>query len=133
MFELNDEEWHILQGIPREDVVELAICLDMAPSKEVDARQLLGMCIPRLLRLLQERGVPLTRYDAADLEELAPDERATLGRIMGLTGSTSTRALLRSGARASKTYQREPALQPVVYMLASLWRPLLRHASSQEV
>ncbi len=80
---------------------------------------------------MQREG--LRRQVEAFLEELAPDQRATLGRIMGLTGSASTRALLRSGARASKSYQREPALQPVVYMLASLWRPLLRHASSQEV
>ena len=122
-FALTDSESQQLSYVPIDDLVDLAVELDMAPPSDVDRLGLLTDCIPRLLELGRSKGLPFSKYDADDLEELNQDHRQALASAMGW--SSDVRSMLKAGAKVYKTYS---SRSQVALLLPSLLKPLARYA-----
>ncbi len=122
-FALTDSESQQLSYVPVDDLVDLATELDMAPPADVDRLGLLTDCIPRLLEHGRRDGLPFSKYDADDLQELPQDHRQALASALGW--DADVRSMLKAGA---KVYKNTPARSQVALLLPSLLKPLARYA-----
>jgi len=131
-FSLEDPEYALVQNVPAEDLISLAADLDMIPPAEIDRRALIEACVPRMLaRARKDGGIPLSKYDAQDVEALSPDQLAVLATLQGTR--TSARAVLRAGARIYRIREknRMTRTDPYAYFIPLLLVPLLRLASRE--
>ena len=130
-FRLLDEEWALLTSLPVDDLVALAADLDVVIPHDVDRRELLERCIPLLVELAEREGLPFSKYDGPDLDELPTAQLTAIGRLLGLHGTMTSRAIVRTGQRKwrrnkARTSQAIPMVLPV------LLGPVARYASERD-
>lgn len=130
-FELLEPEWELVRNVPLSDLIELAADLGVILPEEVDRRQLVVISLPYLLERARDDGLPLSKYDAPDIEALPPEDLAMVAELQGLKPSASVRAVMRAGAKVTKTYARNRPNNPYPYMLPLLLGTLLRFARSE--
>jgi hypothetical protein len=129
-FRLLDEEWALLTSLPVDDIVALAADLDVVIPHDVDRRELLERCIPLLFQLAEKEGLPFSKYDGPDLDELPAPHLTAIGRLLGIRGQVTVRAVLRIGQRKwrrnkARTSEAIPMVLPV------LLGPVARYASER--
>ena len=125
-FQFTSEEWSALAALPDDDVVRLATHLDFAPPEEIDARQLLEQCMPKLVDELEKNGIPLTKYDHDDLTAFDERQRRALAHLLRLRGTPSVRTLVRAGTRVTRSYQKKMLNDAIPYMVPLLLTPVVR-------
>ena len=67
----------MFQNAPEDDLVDLAIDLDVPVPEEIDLAGMLDSVVRNLADLGKREGLPFSRYDQEDLEQLTgrPDRR----------------------------------------------------------
>jgi len=125
-FQFTEPEWTAIRSLPVDDVIQLATHLDLAPPEDIDKRQVLERCIPRLVDRLQRDGIPLTKYDTEDIQALTEPQRRAMGRLLGLRGTPSARSILRSGVKVTRAYQKQVLNDTIPYMTPILLGPIIR-------
>ena len=129
-FELTPSEIKHLEFVPNKEFADLAADLSLIPDSDIDRKKLIEALVPRLLHLGRREGLPFSKYDAEDLDNLPTRHREALARAMGW--SSSTRAILRAGRKVYKTYTKERMTSQVPIMLPLLLPILARHADEVE-
>jgi hypothetical protein len=130
-FELLDEEWELVRRVPVDDLIMLAAALDIVLPAEIDARALVGHCIPRLVAHARRGGLPFSKYDLDDLQELSPDHLQVLAVIQGLRPNAGVNEVLKVGERVYRSLQGgRNGLHPIAYMVPILLTPTLRCAQA---
>lgn len=119
----------MLANMPENDIVELAAELSVSVPETIQREELMQKVIVELARHVRVNGLPLSRYDADDLEALSPVELAGLARMVGV--SASVPELLKAGKRAYKAYRNRKATSPIPLMVPTLLAPLARYAASK--
>ncbi len=125
-FVLTEQETLGLDFLPDKDLADWAVDLDMMPAEEIDRRELLEKLVPRLLNLARREGLPFSKYDAQDLDELPEAHRQALARAMGW--KTETRAMIKAGEKIWKVYRKNRPGSQIPLMLPVLLKPLARFA-----
>ncbi|MCB9758641.1 MAG: hypothetical protein H6739_02275 [Alphaproteobacteria bacterium] len=125
-FALTDAEYQPLELLAEVDLADLAIELDMIPDEVIDRRGLLDELVPRLLDRARAEGLPFSKYDADDLEELPTEHRAALARCMGWPAEVT--AMLKAGGRVYKVYRKSRRNSQIPLLLPILLKPLARWA-----
>lgn len=126
-FRLQDTEWALVQHLPTQDLVDLAADLDVIIPAEVDKRELVELCVPRIVERGLANGLPFSKYDEEDLRALAPDALAALARIQGV--GPEVHAVLKAGEKVYRVIERDrKGSDPVALLLPSLLPPVMRHA-----
>lgn len=119
----------MLANMPENDIVELAAELSVTVPETIQREELMQKVIVELARHVRVHGLPLSRYDADDLEALSPVELAGLARMVGV--SASVPELLKAGKRAYKAYRNRKATSPIPLMVPTLLAPLARYAAAK--
>lgn len=129
-FLLTEEEYARVATFPEEDLVELAVELDIPVAERVDHRELLSRCVVCIAELAAREGLPFSNYDREDLEALSPARRRALTRQLGLGDEIST--ILKSGRKVYRMYNKQRPRSQVPLVLPSLLEPLCRYLVSAE-
>ena len=127
--ELTPTERQILGNIPESELAELAAELSIAVPDRIDGPTLATQCIVALAQLARTEGLPLSRYDQADLEDLDPNELQALAELCGFP--TDIPGMLKSGSKVYKTWRRSRPRSPIALLLPSFLAPLARYAAAQ--
>ncbi len=130
---LTDTEWGFLHAMPEQDLVELAVELDLLVPERIEARALLEECLPLLLDRARVEGLPFSRYDLEDLAELPDAHRRAIARLQGLADDASPDRIVRAGEKVYRTYQKLRPRSAVALLLPSLLPALARLASERAV
>lgn len=130
--DLLPEERALLARVPERDLAEMAVDLDVLLDAEIDRDRLLQQCLLALLDRAEREGLPLSKYDADDLEALPPDELEALGRHIGLSGRITVRAMLRQGRKTWRVYRKHRPKSPTALLVPLLLRPLARAAMARQ-
>ena len=125
-FVLTDQETLGLDFLPDKDLADWAVDLDMMPAEQIDRRELLEELVPRLMKLAQREGLPFSKYDAQDLDELPAEHRKALAAAMGW--KTDTRSMIKAGEKVWKVYRKNRPGSQIPLMLPVLLKPLARFA-----
>lgn len=128
-FSLRQDEWALLERVPREDLIQFVAELDMIiPAGEIDRRALFELAVPKVVARVREEGIPLTKYDREDLEALAPNELTALCTLVGVR-RPSVSGLMKAGAKAYKSRQKvKQGSDPYAYMIPILLTSVIRCA-----
>jgi len=126
-FALNPDEMKALIFVPDQELAALAADLSLLVDEEIDRKAMVEAMLPRLLAVAKMEGLPFSKYDADDLEELPTMHREALAKAMGW--STSVRAMLRAGGKVYKIYRKERTNSQIPLMLPLLLPMLARYAS----
>ncbi len=125
---LTDSELSNFSALPETDLVDLAIELDIPVGETIDRAELLSQAIRSLAALARREGLPLSRYDRDDIEDLDPDHRRALGRLLDAGGDTAS--ILRAGRKVFKRYTRNAPKSQIPLFLPMLLPALARHVAS---
>ncbi|MFT7521329.1 MAG: hypothetical protein ACI9MC_003480 [Kiritimatiellia bacterium] len=130
-FEIRDDELALIELVTDEDILALAADLDLLLDAQVQRRSLVERCILALLDRAQDEGLPFSKYDEQDLEDLPTDRLHALGELMGIRGKITVRTVLKSGIRTYRKYQKNRPNSPTAMLLPSLLGPLTRAAAER--
>lgn len=128
---LNDDEWGFLGAIPEQDLVELAIDLDILVDAEIDHRELTGRCIQRIIESAPNDGLPFSKYDRDDLAALPAAHRRAIAELVGLRRDAGVDKIVRAGTKTWKAWQKRGHGQAIALLLPSMLRALARIAAEQ--
>ena len=129
-FRLTAEEYDMVAALPIDDLVDFAIELDIPVGEEFDRIGLYARCIESLAGLAAREGLPFSHYDKEDLLALPPAHRQALTRQLALADSVE--AILKSGRKVYKFYNKRRRRSQIPLMLPLLLRPLCRYLAEQE-
>ncbi len=124
-FRLTDEEYRMVAALPEEDLVDLAVELDIPVGEAFDRRDVLGLCVVSLADLAGREGLPLSDYDREDLENLPAGWRAALAGRLGVSDSVDS--IIRNGRKTYRMYNRKRSRSQVPLVLPSLLNAVCRH------
>lgn len=125
-FTLTEAEWRLLSSVSVDDLVELAVELDVLAPEEIDRRALLERCVPLIVERAREEGLPFSKYDADDLRTLSPELLTALGRLQGLKGEVTVDSVLKAGRKVYRQYQKHRRNSTVALLLPSLLSAVAR-------
>lgn len=128
-FQLTDEEYGLVASLPEEDLVDLAVELDIPVGEVIDRRSVLDLCVVGFGELAKREGLPFSDYDREDLEQLPGAHRSALAHRLGVSDNVS--AILKSGRKLYKTYRRSRERSQVPLVLPALLGPICRHLAEQ--
>ena len=126
----------MFQNAPEDDLVDLAIDLDVPVPEEIDLAGMIDSVVRNLADLGKREGLPFSRYDKEDLEQLAEMERSAIAKLNGVDpnadANTQIAGLLKTGAKIYKTYRKTRPKSPIPLYLPMLLSPLARHLVNGE-
>lgn len=125
-FELTDEEYALVVGLPLESVVDLAAELDILAPEQIDRRALIGECVIALVAHGRKEGLPFSKYDQDDLEALDAEDLRAIASVVGTAATVS--AVLKHGAVVYRSYQSRRSDHPIPLMLPTLLTAVARAA-----
>jgi len=128
---LKPEERALLEQVPAKDLAEMAMDLDVLLDAEIDRDKLLEQCLDALLERAGREGLPLSKYDADDLEALPEPHLQALGAHMGLRRVT-VKTLLRQGAKTWRQYRKHRPKSQVALLVPLFLAPLAREAHARQ-
>ena len=133
---LTPEELSMFKNAPEDDLVDLAIDLDVPVPEEIDLAGMLDAVVRNLADLGKREGLPFSRYDQEDLEQLSELERSAIARLNGVDPNADTNTqisgLLKTGAKIYKTYRKTRPKSQIPLYLPMLLSPLARHLVNGE-
>ena len=132
---LNSDELAIFENAPEDDLVDLAIDLDVMVPNEIVRAQLLSACVKSLRDLAQREGLPFSPYDAEDLDALTQDELDGVARLCGIQPGKKAETIermLKAGKKVYKIYRKHRKRSQVPLYLPMLLAPLARLVATGE-
>ena len=117
-------ELEMLGNIPDADLVSLAAELDILVPEEIDREQLAGRCLVAIAERAQKEGLPFSRFDRADLEDLQPHELAAIAKLC--KAKPTVDHVLKKGGKIYRWYAKRRPRSQVAILLPSLLVPLAR-------
>ena len=121
----------MFQNAPEDDLVDLAIDLDVPVPEEIDLAGMLDSIVRNLADLGKREGLPFSRYDQEDLEQLEQTERSAIAKLNGVDPSadvdTQISGLLKTGARSTRRTERRgqsPKYHCIYPCSCRLWRDI---------
>ena len=133
---LTPDELAMFQNAPEDELVDLAIDLDVPVPEEIDLGSMLDSMVRNLAALAEREGLPFSRYDREDLEQLGEMERSAISRLNGVdhTGSANKQisGLLKTGSKVYKVYRKTRPKSQIPMYLPMLLAPLARHLVNGE-
>lgn len=127
---LTPDELALFANYPETDLVDLAADLDMAVPETINRGEILVHAIVSIAQIARTEGLPLSRFDRADLEALPPELLQALARLCGT--DPTVKALLKLGAKVYKTYRKQRPHSQVPMVLPMLLPALARYALRTE-
>ena len=128
---LTPEEVAMFRNAPEEELVDLAIDLDVPVPEEIDLDGMLDAVVRSLAALGEREGLPFSVYDKDDLELLSETERSAIARLNGVKEDASSSAqisgLLKTGGKIYKMYRKTRPKSQIPMYLPMLLAPLARH------
>jgi len=128
---LTPEEVAMFRNVPEEELVDLAIDLDVPVPEEIDLEGMLDALVRNLAALGEREGLPFSRYDKDDLELLNETERGAIAKLNGVKQNVATSVqisgLLKSGGKIYKMYRKTRPKSQIPMYLPMLLAPLARH------
>ena len=112
--------------LPDSELADLAIELDMIPGSEIKPKRLLSDIVGRILELAQAEGLPFSKYDREDIENLPKEHFQALAQAMNWPADID--GFLKKGRKVYKYYQKHRRRSQVAIMLPLLLGALARHA-----
>ena len=134
-FQLTPEEIAMFDNAPEDDLVDLAIDLDVAVPDEIIRANLVNACVKSLRDLAQREGLPFSAYDADDLDALSQDELDGVARLCGIEPAQKPETIermLKAGKKVYKIYRKHRTRSQVPLYLPMLLAPLARLVASGE-
>ncbi len=129
-FSLTEEEYALVAGLPEEDLVDLAAELSITVDESIDHRSLLSRCVVEIANLAGTEGLPFSEYDRHDITDLPDTYRRALAARLGV--KNDVKAILKSGRKIYKLYNRDRKRSQVPLVLPSILLPLCRHLSNSD-
>ena len=121
----------MFRNAPEEELVDLAIDLDVPVPEEIDLDGMLDAVVRSLAALGEREGLPFSVYDKDDLELLSETERSAIARLNGVKEDASSSAqisgLLKTGGKIYKMYRKTRPKSQIPMYLPMLLAPLARH------
>lgn len=130
-FAFHEDEYAPLAALPVEGVVDLAAELDLVAPEKIDRRALLEQCVEALVAHARTNGLPFSKYDADDLNELSAEDLEAIGRLQGIRGRVTVNAILRSGKKVYRSYSAKRIDHPIPLMLPMLLSAVARAARAR--
>ncbi len=127
--EFTVHERQLLANIPEIDLAEMAAELSIAVPSRIDRVSLGARCVVALAQMARTEGLPFSRFDRGDLEELSPEELTALANLCGYPPSID--GMLKGGKRIYKNWQRTRPRSPIALLLPTFLAPLARYAVAQ--
>jgi hypothetical protein len=130
---LTPQELAMFDHAPEDDLVDLAIELDVVVPDDIVRAQFLNAVVRNLRDLAAREGLPLSPYDAEDLQDLPPEHLDALARLCSLTPGKKAETielLLKAGKKVYKVYRKQRSRSQVPMYLPMLLSPLARLAST---
>ncbi len=124
-FQLTDEEYRLVASLPEEDLIDLAVELDIPVGEVIDRRSVLNLCVVGFGDLAGREGLPFSEYDQEDLEQLPASHRSALATRLGVRDSVG--AILKSGRKLYKVYRRSRTRSQVPLVLPAMLGPVCRN------
>ena len=124
-FDFSEREWELLKGLPVRQIVELAADLEIVAPAEIDRRNLLSLCVPRIVARARVEGLPFSKYDREDLEALPPELLAAIADLQQVR-TPSVNNVIRAGERVYRRYQNERPASPVAMCLPMMLTAVAR-------
>ena len=128
---LTPEELSMFQNVPEDELVDLAIDLDVPVPEEIDLEGMLSAVVRNLASLGQREGLPFSRYDREDLEQLGELERGAIAKLNGVDpnakASVQISGLLKTGQKIYKMYRKTRPKSQIPMYLPMLLNPLAHH------
>ena len=128
---LTPEELAMFKNLPEEELVDLAVDLDVPVPEEIDLKGMLATVIHQLADLGEREGLPYSDYDAEDLAALNEFELRAIANLNGIDRhadrKTTIRGLLKSGKKIYKVYRKTRPKSQIPMYLPMLLAPLARH------
>lgn len=126
---LTTEELAMFDNAPEDDLVDLAIDLDVLVPDEIVRAQLLSACVQSLRELAEREGLPFSPYDAEDLRALSPDELNAVARLCGHVPGEQEETIermLKAGKKVYKIYRKHRRRSQIPLYMPMLLAPLAR-------
>lgn len=128
---LTPNELAMFEHAPEDELVDLAIDLDVPVPAEIDRSGLLDACVRSLADLGEREGLPFSDYDRADLEELREYEFNAIAALNGvnpdLDKTKKVQLLLKSGKKRYKVWRKTRIKSQIPIYLPMLLAPLARY------
>ena len=118
---LTPDELTMFAQAPEDELVDLAIDLDVPVPAEIDRAGLLSACVRNLADLGEREGLPFSDYDKDDLEELGDYELNAIAALNGIDGNLEkqkkVQLLLKKGKKIYKIWRKaRPKSQIPIYL-----------------
>ncbi|MGB0640349.1 MAG: hypothetical protein ACPGTU_13490 [Myxococcota bacterium] len=128
---LSPEELIMFGRAPEDEIVDLAIDLDVPVPEQIDLAGLLSECVRNLATLGRAEGLPYSPYDREDLENLTDIERSAIAGLNGvdpkLDSAQQIDRILKTGKKIYKTYKKNRPNSQIPLYLPMLLAPLARY------
>jgi len=132
---LTPEELSMFENAPEDDLVDLAIDLNVMIPDEIVRPQLLSACVRSLRDLAQSEGLPFSPYDKEDLTQLPQEELDAVARLCGVTPGQhpeTVKRMLKHGKKVYKVYRKHRKRSQIPLYMPMLLAPLARFVTRGE-
>ena len=127
---VTDADWPTLANIPEDDLVDMAAELSILVPAKIDRRTIIDKCIWAILERAGEEGLPFSKYDRFDLEDLPPAHLQALGATCGVSGEVTPDAMIKAGRKVYKRLQKSRKPSAVALLLPTLL-PIVARTAAQ--
>ena len=127
---VTEAEWESLARLPVRELLEFAADLGLLVPAVVDERVLMEQCLTTLCVWIGEHGLPVSKYDREELENLPKRHLRALGRLIGVE-KISVQRLIRDGTRLVNKLGRTTEYESVVMMLPMLLTIIARYVDER--
>jgi hypothetical protein len=128
-------ELSMFRNAPEDELVDLAVDLDVPVPEEINLGGLLDACVRNLAALGKREGLPLSDYDQDDLMALSEAELRAISTLNGVDAieDESKRVLLtiKSGKKIYKMWRKTRPKSQIPMYLPMLLSALARHLVSE--
>lgn len=128
---LTSKELAMFENAPEDELVDLAIDLDVPIPAEIDRTGLLNACVKNLADLGEREGLPFSDYDRSDLEELDEWELNAIAALNGVDAIHDTdkkvTLLLKTGKKKYKMWRKQRPKSQIPIYLPMFLAPVARH------
>jgi hypothetical protein len=132
---LTAHELSMFRNAPEDELVDLAVDLDVPVPEEINLSGLLDACLRNLADLGKREGLPLSDYDKDDLLALSEAELRAISTLNGVDvledESSRVPLTIKSGKKIYKMWRKTRPKSQIPMYLPMLLAALARHLVSE--
>lgn len=132
---MTDHELSMFRNAPEDELVDLAVDLDVPVPEEINIGGLLDACVRNLADLGKREGLPLSDYDKDDLMALSEAQLRAISTLNGVDAiedeSKRVPLTIKSGKKIYKMWRKTRPKSQIPMYLPMLLSALARHLVSE--